>query len=178
MKKELKKLRVTNGFSVIELVIVIATAAILIFSVGVFMGNVQGNWNHLFCRVYKNTAVDSFAAHRVFDTICRKASLQKCVIGDNDDTLEVYYWDLGSSASMPENYAQFFLSDDVLYVQHGKLQTGTWQPDTSTALTPINIANHVESVKFETRGTSIQMYLTYIDEDAAPLVCSTIRHNN
>ena len=178
MAKVSKKSRTTKGFNLLELTIVIACASILTLMVGIFMADGQRNWNRLFGRVYGDTAVDSFAAHKTFDTICRKASLRKYVIGEADDTLELYYWDLGSSASTPENYAQFYLLDDVLYVQHGELQSGTWQPDTSTALTPVNIANQVESVKFEAQGISIQMFLTYIDEDAMPVVCSTVRHND
>ncbi|MBL7214936.1 MAG: hypothetical protein ISS71_04585 [Phycisphaerae bacterium] len=178
MTKKLKNPRAAGGFNLIELVIVIASAAILTLTVGVFLGNGQKSWNHLFNRVYGDMAIDSFTAHKVFDSICRKASLRKYVIEDEGQTLELYYWDSGSSALTPENYARFYSVDNVLYVRHGKLQAGTWQPDTSTALTPINIANNVESIKFETQGTSIRMFLAYTGENTMPVVCSTVRHND
>lgn len=176
VKKTKIKYRI-NGFTLIELVIVMASAAMLTLTIGVFLANGQRNWNRLFNRVYRDTIVDGFAAHRVFDSICRKASLKKYVIGEDADTLEVYYWDSGSSASTPENYAQFYLSNDVLYVRHGELQAGTWQPDIATATAPINVASQVKSVKFRAQGTAIQMFLAYNDENTMPVVCSVVRHN-
>lgn len=178
MLKKMKKLKAVNGFSLIEMVVVITSAAILIFAVGAFMENGQRSWNHLFGRVYGSTTVDGFVVHRAFDTICRKASVRKYVIGDDGDTLELYYWDKESSAAIPENYAKFYLSDEVLYVQHGKLQTGTWVPNTASASAPINIAGQVESVKFEAQGTAVTLYLTYTDKEAMPVFCSSVRHND
>lgn len=178
MLKKIKKLRAVNGFSLIELLMVIAAASILIFAIGAFMGNGQRSWNHLFGKVYGSTTVDGFVVHRAFDTICRKASVRKYAIGDDGDTLELYYWDTESSAATPENYAKFYLSDNVLYVQHGKLRSGTWQPDTASASTPISIAAQVKSVKFEAQGTSMTLYLTYQDKEAMPVFCSSVRHNN
>ena len=178
MIKSREKKRQQKGFTLIELVIVIAIAAMMTLGVGIFLADGQRGWNRLFSRVYGDATVDGFAAHRVFDSICRKASSRKYVIGEDGDTLELYYWDSGSSASTPENYAQFYLQDDELYVTHGNLESGTWQPDTSTSTTPILIASQVESVKFDTKGTSVQMFLTYADEATMPVVCSTVRHND
>ena len=167
-----------KGFTLTELIIGIAIAAMMIWGVGIFLADGQRGWNRLFGRVYGDATVDGFAVHRAFDSICSKASSRKCVIGAGGDSLELYYWDLGSFASTPENYAEFYLQGDQLYVRHGDLTSGTWQPDTSTSTTPIKIASQVESVKFDTKGTSVQMFLRYADETTMPVVCSTVRHND
>jgi len=176
MKKSLTTIQQASGFTLIEVIIVIALAALMTLGVGIFLADGQRGWNRLFSRVYGDEIVDGFAAHEVFDSICRKASTRKCIIGDDGETLEVYYWDSGSTAATPENYAQFYLDGDELYVQHGQLQSGTWQPGGSSKL-PIKLAGGIESVKFDSQGTSIQMFLTYTDDDTMPIVCSTVRHN-
>ncbi len=178
MRKLFKNKKVRKGFNLIELIIVIAAGAILTVTIGVFLANGQRNWNSLYRRVYGDSAVDGFAAHKVFDSICRKASLRKYVIGDDSDTLELYYWDAGSTASTPENYGRFYVQDNVLYVEHGLLQSGSWSPDTFAASTVIQIASQVESVNFDIQGTSIQMFLTYEGEDTMPVISSAVRHNN
>ena len=177
MRKLFKNKKVRKGFNLIELIIVIAAGAILTVTIGIFLADGQRNWNSLYQRVYDHSVVDSFAVHNVFDSICRKASLRKYIINNEGDSLEVYYWDSGSSASTPENYARLYLDGNVLYVEHGKLQSGTWSPDISNAGSPIQIADGIESVKFDAQGTSMQLFLTYQD-NTMPLVCSTVRHNN
>lgn len=177
MQKARKHLRKSKAFSLIELIAAVSSAAILVLAVAVFLGNGQRNWNHLFERVYGQTVTDSFVAHKIFDAICRKASTRKVVVEDNGQTLELYYWDAGSSEPTPENHARFYLSDDELYVRHGKMQPGTWQPDHENVGEPLLVTAGLESVKFTTQGTSVQMYLTYADETLMPVICSTVPHN-
>ncbi len=164
-----------SGFSLIEMVVAIAIVSITILGVGVFLSNGQRSWNDLFSRVYSDSTIDGFAVQRVFDSICRKASMRKATIGEDGDFLELYYWDSGSTASTPEHYARFYLSNDDLYVEHGTLLSGTWQPDADTA--HIKVAEDIEDLKFGVQGASIQMYMTYQDEGAMPVVCSTVRHS-
>ena len=166
-----------RGFTLTELVAVIAMAGIITLGVGVLLANSQKSWGTLSERVYGNSAVDNFAAQKAFDTVCRKASLRKHVLGEADDSLELYYWDGSSTASIPENYARFYQNDDEVFVEYGQNQSGTWQPDTETDSTTIQIARHVDSLKFTFEGTSIQMYLNYTDADMTPMVCSSVRHN-
>jgi prepilin-type N-terminal cleavage/methylation domain-containing protein len=176
MTESPKKTKRASGFTLIEMAVVISLAALMTLGVGIFLADGQRGWNRLFSRVYGETAVDGFAAHKVFDSVCRKASSRKHVIGAGGDTLEVYYWDTGSTASTPEQYARFYLEGDELYVQHGALQSGTWQPGSPSG-SPVKIAGGIESVTFDARGTSLQMFLTYTDEETMPIVCSTVRHN-
>ena len=160
-----------------ELVAVIAMVGIITLGVGVLLANSQKSWGTLFVRVYGDSAIDSFAAQKAFDTVCRKASLRKHVLSDDGDSLELYYWDDSSTASTPENYARFYRSDDEAFVEYGQTQSGTWQPDTETDPATIQIARDVDTLKFTLEGTSIQMYLNYTDTDIMPMVCSSVRHN-
>ena len=160
-----------------ELVTVMAMVGIITLGVGVLLANSQKSWGTLFERVYGDSAIDSFAAHKAFDTVCRKASLRKYVLSESGDSLELYYWDNSSTASTPENYARFYQSDDEVFVEYGQNQSGTWQPDTEADPTTIQIARDVASLKFAFEGTSVQMYLNYTETNMMPMVCSSVRHN-
>ena len=166
-----------RGFTLIEVVVVIAMVGVVTLAVGVLLANSQKSWGNLFERVYGDSAIDSFAAQKAFDTVCRKASLRKHILSESGDSLELYYWDNSSMASIPENYARFYQSDDDLFVEYGKTQTDAWQPDTETDPTTIQVARDVDSAKFTLEGTSVQMYLNYTDTAMMPVVCSSVRHN-
>ena len=176
MKHTVNKNR-CKGFTLTEVVAVIAMVGIITLGVGVLLANSQKSWGTLFERVYGGSAIDSFAAHKAFDTVCRKASLRKYVLSESGDSLELYYWDNSSTASTPENYARFYQSDDEVFVEYGQNQSGTWQPDTEADPTTIQIARDVDSLKFTFEGTSVQMYLNYTETNIMPMVCSSVRHN-
>jgi prepilin-type N-terminal cleavage/methylation domain-containing protein len=177
MLKKNKKKSAAKGFNLIELMVAMLAASMLLFAIGMFMSNGQKTWNRLFVKVHGDTTVDGFSVHRVFQKICRKASVRKCVVGEDGKTLELYYWDKDSTAPVPENYAQFYLSDEALYVEHGKTQPGTWQPNPSLGTTTIQLASRVKTVAFQANGAAMHMHLTYLDENTMPVVCSSVRHN-
>jgi prepilin-type N-terminal cleavage/methylation domain-containing protein len=95
MRQKHQPIRV-RGFTLTELVAVIAMVGIMTLGVGVLLANSQKNWGNLFGRVYSGSAIDSFAAQKAFDVVCRKASLRKHILSESGDSLELYYWD-GSS---------------------------------------------------------------------------------
>lgn len=167
-----------SGFTLIEVIIVIAVAGIITVGIGVLLANGQKCWGQLVTRVYGDSAIDGFAAQAAFDKVCRKASLRKYVLGESAESLELYYWDSSSTALTPENYAQFYQSGDQMFVDYGKTETGTWQPDTSEPTTTVALAGNVESLTFAVEGTSVQMFLTYTDPNSMPVVYSSVRHND
>lgn len=166
-----------NGFTLIEIVVVIAIVGIVTLGTGVLLGNGQKSWGRSFRRVYGDSAVDGFAVQKAFDTVCRKSSLRKYDLSANGQSLELYYWDPASTASTPENYARFYLSSDQVFVEYGAMESGTWQPDNGAAVNTVKLAGDVESLKFTVQGTSVQMFLSYSDEALLPVVCSSVRHN-
>lgn len=175
--KNKKNRRRFHGLTMIELVIASFAVAVVILGLGAFLSNVQGNWNRLFTRVYSDSVVDGFAVHKVFDAICRKSSQRKHLLGGDGEWLQLYYWDAGSKAGTPENYALLYAWGGALYVKHGPLAAGTWQPDYFKWTTPIRIIDGVESVKFEVAGSSVWMYLTFENDEMMPVACSAVRHN-
>ena len=166
-----------NGFTMTELVVVIAMVGIITLGAGVLLANSQKSWGQLFGRVYGDSAVDGFAAQKAFDAVCRKSSLRKHILSQDKDSLELYYWDNNSTVSVPENYARFHQSDDSLFVEYGKTETDAWQPDTEIEPATILLARDLETVKFTLEGTSVQMYLDYTDAAMMPVMCSSVRHN-
>lgn len=177
MKQKSRKIR-NHGFTLIEVLVVIATVSIVTLGAGVLLANGQKNWGQLYDRVYSDQTIDSFTAQRAFDTVCRKASLQKYVLNAAGDSLELYYWESASTASTPEKYARFYLNGQDMYVEYGTTETGTWQPDEEASTTTMKLARDVESLKFTVQGTAVQMFLTYTDTSMMPVVCSSVPHNN
>jgi len=167
----------SGGFTLTEVVVAIAMVGIVTLGVGVLLGNGQKSWGRLCGRVYGTSAVDSFASQKAFEAVCRKASLRKYDLSEAGDSLELYYWDDGSTASTPENYARFYQSGEDAFVRYGKMQSGMWQPDEDASATTVKIAGGVELLKFTVQGTSVQMFLSYIDNERMPVVCSAVRRN-
>jgi prepilin-type N-terminal cleavage/methylation domain-containing protein len=168
----------TKGFTLVEVSVVIAMVGIMTLGAGVLLANGQKSWGQLFGRVYGDSAIDSFAAQKAFDTVCRKASLRKYVLSGSGNSLQLYYWDSASTASTPEHYARFYQSGEDMFVEYGSMQAGTWQPDAGAPVTTVKLAGDVESLKFTVEGTSVQMFLSYTDETIMPVVCSSVRHND
>jgi prepilin-type N-terminal cleavage/methylation domain-containing protein len=168
----------TKGFTLVEVSVVIAMVGIMTLGAGVLLANGQKSWGQLFGRVYGDSAIDSFAAQKAFDTVCRKASLRKYVLSGSGNSLQLYYWDSASAASTPEHYARFYQSGEDMFVEYGSMQAGTWQPDAGAPVTTVKLAGDVESLKFTVEGTSVQMFLSYTDETIMPVVCSSVRHND
>ncbi|MEN8126839.1 MAG: prepilin-type N-terminal cleavage/methylation domain-containing protein [Planctomycetota bacterium] len=166
-----------KGFTLIELVVVIATVSIMTLGVGVLLANSQKSFGSLFGRVYSDSTINSFSAQQAFDAVCRKASLRRHVLSESGDSLELYYWDNTSTASVPENYAHFYQLGDGLFVEYGKTRDGAWQPDTETDPTSLQIGHDVDSVKFSLEGTAVRMHLNYTDAAVLPVACSSVRRN-
>lgn len=167
-----------NGFTLVEVVAVIATVGVVTLGTGVLLANNQQSWGNLFDRVYGDPTTGGYSAQSAFDKVCRKASNRKYALSLSGDSLELYYWNVSSTSQTPENYAHFYQDGDQMLVEYGNNLAGTWQPDTGGITTTVTLASNVSSLKFTVEGTSIQMYLTYLDADMLPVVCSSVRHNN
>lgn len=166
-----------KAFTLVEVVVAMSLAAVMTIGAGFMLSQGQRNWNHLYGRVYGAAASDGFLVQRVFDSFCRKACLRKCVIGEEGDLLEVYYWDEESTAETPENYGRIYLDGSDVYMEQGKLVSGTWQVDADTEPTTLVIATGAEDLDFEMQDRAVRMYLTYQDETIMPVVSSAVRHN-
>lgn len=166
-----------TAFTLVEMMVALMLVSLVTLGAGVLLSHGQRNWNNLYDRVYGAGAADGFLVQRVFDSICRKSSLRKCIIGEEGDFLEVYYWEEASTAETPENYGRLYLDGSELYAEHGKLTAGTWQADTQSEPTRLLIASEVEDLSFEMQDRALRMYLTYQDEKLLPVISSAVRHN-
>lgn len=165
------------GFTLIEMMVVLMLLSVLIPVIGAMLVSGRKHWNVLYHRVYRTEAIDGFAAHRLFDAVCRKASYRKALLGANNASLEVYYPDAGSSARTPENYARFYLSDQTLIVEHGKTLPDAWAPDTNRPTRKMTVASHVNRVRFDIHGAAVQMRVVFEDPALEPSFGSSVRHH-
>ena len=109
-----------RGLTLVELVTAMALVGVLTVVVGTLLVSSNKHWNALFNKVYRQETTDSFAAHRVFDSVCRKSSYRKAILGQDNASLELYYWDTDSASETPDHYARFYLLDSDVMVEYGK----------------------------------------------------------
>ena len=173
--KVFKKCR---GFTLIEMFQAIIMSAIVILAIGVLLYDSQKGWNTMYERVYGDVTVEAYAARKAFDAICRKSSVNRYDLGDDNEFLEVYYYQDGSTSTMPDRYARFYTAGDEFMVEHGDLEEGTYTPDPSLESTVVKLAENVTNAKFFVSGTCVQMIAVLDDGEHSTLVTtSAVRHN-
>lgn len=167
-----------GGFTLIELLVAAASGVILVFCVGTLLAGGQKQWTQMNTRVNGEATVGGYVAARVFDSVCRKATWKTCVLSGNND-LTLYYYPSGSTASIPEKYAQFYINNNQLLVKYGSLKSGEWTPDTSVQTTSVVLASSVQSVQFSVQGKAVSMVLSFNAAAGLPPVsCTAVRNND
>lgn len=177
MMKQPAKTTPKYGFTLVELMTVIALAGVLTLVVGTLLVSGHRHWNALYNRVHRQEVVDAFATQALFDSIARRASFRKAVISSDGTSLELYYWSQDADTPTPNRFARFELVGTELILERGFNETGAWMPDLSRPTQTFVAASHVDSVQFNTRGASVQMIVRYADTALSPLVLSAVRHN-
>ena len=173
-----KKVTVRKAFTLMEMVQAIFLSAIVILAVGVLLVDSQKGWNTMYERVYGDINVEAYAARKAFDAICRKASIERFLLGASNEYVEVYYYDEASTSNMPDRYARFYTAADTLLVEHGNLLSGSYDADPGVESSVVTLATNVTDAKFYVAGTSIQMIL-WLDDTVHSSVVTTsaVRHN-
>jgi hypothetical protein len=165
-----KKATIRRGFTIIEVMLAAALAIIVILGIGVVLVDSQRGWNRMYDRIYADVVSDSFVARKMFDSIVRKASREQILIDDAGGWVEVYYY-AGSGSTDLDRYARFFLVDDQLHVEHGKVEP-------RETLNVYTVCENVSSCVFKASGRSIQMILTLDNgSQTASVVTSAVMHN-
>jgi type II secretory pathway pseudopilin PulG len=173
-----KALKNRYGFTLIELIQALAMSAIVILAIGVLLYDSQRGWNTMYERVYGDVTTEAYAARKAFDAICRKSSVNRYTLGGSNEFLEVYYYQDGSTSSMPDRYARFYEAGSELVVEHGDLQEGTYTPDPGIESSVLTLATNVTSARFFVSGSCVQMIATLDDgENSAVITTSAVRHN-
>ena len=167
-----------RGFTLMEMIQAFVMSAIVILAIGVLLYDSQKGWNTMYERVYGNVTIDAYAARKAFDAVCRKSSVNRYELGDDNEFLEVYYYDNDSESAMPDRYAIFYTADGQLLVEHGELEEGTYNPDPSLESSVMTLADNVTNAKFFVSGTCVQMIVTLDDgNNSAVITTSAVRHN-
>ena len=173
-----KALKNKHAFTLIEMIQALILSAIVILGIGVLLYDSQKGWNVMYERVYGDVSIESYAARKAFDSICRKSSVNRYTLGGDNEYVEVYYYDDGSTSTMPDRYARFYTAASQLFVEHGDLQEGTYTPDPGIESTLARLAGNITSGKFFVSGTCVQMILSVDDgTNSTVVMTSAVRHN-
>ncbi len=170
--------RLTNikqGFTLAELVVTMTIALMLIASVGFFIVDSQKSWARSYQRVYEGVTADSLVARKTIDTVCRKATMKRVVIGVDGEFIELYYYQDPKSLEI-DRYARFYTYGDELRVDYGALEPGSFNLSTISKTT--TLARHVKAVNFSVDRAAVQMVLDLDDgQDRVQVTLSSLRHN-
>jgi type II secretory pathway pseudopilin PulG len=172
-----KEVRDRQGFTLVELIAATVMAAIVVLGIGIVLADSQKGWRKMYDRVYSDVVTDAYVARRAFDRAVRKSTIRYPPEGNYGTTITVYYYDDPETSLLLDKYAKFYQSGDVLLVDYGDLQPGTWNPQ--GAATTITLARSVESANFVVEGLAVRMTLTLDNEkERMTLTSSAVRHND
>lgn len=161
-----------KGFTLIELMITVATLTIVLLGIGVALVDSQKGYSKMYNRVHGEVATDSYTVKKVFDNTIRRSSQKRYVLGTSN--LAVFYYST-PTASQLDRYANFRVAGGTLYVDYGSVDSsGT----ALTASSTTTAARHVTGINFEVDGACVKMVLTLDDgKEKSTVTCSAVRHN-
>ena len=162
---------VKPAFTLIELMVAIALAAIVITGVGIVLTDSQRGWHDMYNRVYADIATDSHVVRKAFDIEIRKACKDKGILLESTGAwVEVYsYASTGSTEA--DRYTRFYTDSNQLKVERGII-------DPRQILTDSIICGNVSSCIFKSAGRSVQMLLTLDNgERSINIITSAVLHN-
>ena len=164
------------GVTLVELMTTILISTIVVAGIGVAMVDTQRGFHQMYNRTQGDVTTDAYVARAVFDRICRKASIQRCLpaIGELGSYAEVYYYNDANSPS-PDRYAQFRVTNRTLLVDYGTYDIST---KNKTLLTTDTLARNIAGWQFAVQGSSVIMTLSFQKgSQYLTATCSAVRHN-
>ena len=165
-----RKLTTRQGFTLVELMVSIAIAAIVIFGIGVILVDSQRGWHTMYNRVYSDVVTDGYVARKMFDSVIRRASSESLLTGGDGSWLEAHYYADPNSTAV-DSYAYLYVSEGDLNVEYGKLNP-------RATITVGTACRNVSGCTFKTAGNSAQMILTLDDgSQTATVTSSAVAHN-
>jgi Tfp pilus assembly protein PilW len=165
-----------SGLTLVELSITMLISTIVVAGIGFAMVDSQRSLHQMYDRTQGDVINDAYIAKAVFDRICRKASIQRCMpaIGELGSYAEVYYYNDANSTS-PDRYTQFRVSNGTLLADHGTYNMAT---KNKTLISTETLATHVTAWQFAMQGSSVIMTLSLQKgNQSLTVTCSSIRHN-
>lgn len=161
------------GFTLIELVVVMAIAPIVLLSMGFLLVDSQRGWNQMFNRVTFGVVNDAYVANKAFEAVVRKSSINRVSLVDGE--VELYYYDDPDNSTWHDRYARFYTSDTELLVDYGQLDSN-YIP--GGRVQTITLAHNVKAANFYVVGVCVQMVLNFENDSESLIVATTaMRHN-
>ncbi|MBA7634428.1 hypothetical protein ES703_42013 [subsurface metagenome] len=165
-----KRFKASRGFTLTELIIVIAISVIVVLAVGIVLVDGQRGWSIQYDSIYSDVVTDGYVARRKFDAVMRTASRDKFLLDDAGSWVEVYYY-ADDTSTVVDRYARFYVADGNLNVEYGQLNP-------TETLSVKTVCGNVSGCTFEQLGRSIQMILK-LDNGTRTntVVSSAVTHN-
>ena len=144
------------GFTMVELTISIVAVTILSLAFGFILLQDQRSYAALYEHSLGDLREDSRIAALVFETLIRKATVQRERL--NDTELEVYYYGDPAVSTRLDRYARFRLTEArELVVEQGPLDQDGVPLGTSDTT---RLARQVTALAFAVEGAGVKMTLT------------------
>jgi len=129
-----------KGLTLIELLVTAVAAVVVVLGVVSVIAYSHQGYNRLFKRTTLGVVPDAYQARLWFDTIVRRATVQRLDVGsprnNGYDELYVYYYyvdpltpDSMLAQIVPNKYARFWVSGDNLLLSRGDIQRWTIELD-------------------------------------------------
>lgn len=173
MNRPVKKQKLRSGLTLVELSVVIAISAIVLFGLGIVLADSVRSWQKMYERANGQVETDASIAQKTFNAIVRKAISNKFLLDADGLWVEVYYSSSAYSA-LADRYARFYCTGDP----NGQLNVEYGQLNPKQTLSTQTICNNVSSCVFKNSGKSIFMILTLSRGSLAlATVSSAFMHN-
>jgi prepilin-type N-terminal cleavage/methylation domain-containing protein len=161
-----------SGFSLVELVVVLAIALLILLAVGFALSDGLGTFNDINSITFSDSYDDAIYVRRYFDAIIRKSSGNP-VLNPADKTLKVYFYNDWGSTFL-DRYTRFFKFQNQLRAEYGTVDSG----GTEQCVGVDTICDNVSSCDFYVSGRSAQMMLELDDGTKNYTVAtSAVAHN-
>jgi len=165
-----KRLTVSPGFTIIELLVATAIMIIVLLAIGIALVDGQRGWSIQYDRIYSEVVTDGYVARRKFDAVTRTASRDRFLLDDAGSWVEVYYY-ADDTSTVVDRYARFYVADVNLNVEYGQL-------DPKETLSVETVCGNVSGCVFKQVGRSIQMILTLDNgTQTNTVISSAVTHN-
>ncbi len=173
MNTPVKKRKLRFGLTLVELSVVIAMSAVVIFGIGIVLADSVHSWQKMYERANGQVETDTSIAQKTFNAIVRKAISNNFLLDAGGRWVEVYY-SSSVDSTLADRYARFYCTSDP----NGQLNVEYGHRSPKQTLSTHTLCNNVSSCVFKNSGKSIFMILT-LSRDSLTLttVSSAFMHN-
>ncbi|MBN2589738.1 MAG: prepilin-type N-terminal cleavage/methylation domain-containing protein [Sedimentisphaerales bacterium] len=164
-----KKQLFQSGFTLVELMVSMTVMIIVSLAVGAVIVDGQNGWSTMYDKIHSDIFTDGYVVRKKFDSLMRRASGEKIYIGDQNQSVEVYYYSDGSATI--DRYMRFYQSNENMVLEYGLLSP-------KSVLNREIICGDVSKCAFHQVGRSVQLILV-LDNGTQKntVITSAIAHN-